>query len=214
MLRSVVTPAIEGLSLKAGLLSSVTQVRYKRIKLRKPAWMPRAPSKLYTIFKHPKVSEEEKAQYWALYVRYETEIRSIQAFFATEQARLEHEKSKFSQLSIQDEEDFQARLKANEEENKRVATERERRHREDFLQRMAVKMKRIEQIKEQEKLEEGIARQQLKEEMENMNYITYGTLDEAIKKAYYEPVSYNFAVTLSGKKIPEKARQQPHSEGH
>ncbi|OQR79040.1 putative 28S ribosomal protein S26 [Tropilaelaps mercedesae] len=204
MLRAAVSPVLRQLHPEAGFLPSVTQIRNKKVRLRKQLWMPRAPSKLFKMHPIRSVPQEEIAQYKFLYDRHHMEMLSIKAFYAAEQRRIADDKSEFSQVSRKEEEELQSLLALNEEENRQIAALREQRHQEDFLRRMDIKMKHAEEIREKAKLEEKAALQELQKEMENLHFITHDTLDEAVKRAYHQPTTYNFAISPSGEKICEK----------
>ncbi|XP_003741790.1 probable 28S ribosomal protein S26, mitochondrial [Galendromus occidentalis] len=188
-----------------------TQVRLFRSDLprfRKPRWMPRAPSKLFELPKHPVISEEEKLQYEALVKNYDAEIRAIQNFFRDEQARTEAEKGKFSETTIHEEEIFEAQLKAVEQENMEIAERRKIEHEKAFHERMALLLeeKRVAEENEQRRIEE--ARQLLSKEMENFKNITLETLDEAIERALDNQSTYDFALSATGEILRPKSEKR------
>lgn len=70
-----------GAELQRQAVLSQTQVRLFRSnkkRVRKPLWMPRAPTKLFNLPKHPKIPRAEKEQYWELAKNYHIEVKSIQ----------------------------------------------------------------------------------------------------------------------------------------
>ena len=56
---------------------SINQTRGKKLRLRKPRWMPKAPSKLFKIYEQKPVDEEEQKQIKFIEDRYYNEIKSI-----------------------------------------------------------------------------------------------------------------------------------------
>lgn len=186
------------------------QKRWKSLRLRKPRWMPIAPSKLYNIIEHPAHDPEEKMQIIHLYNIYHTEIKSLSKYFMDEHKRALEEADKNSAISQEEVREQERLLEENERENQRVAKLREERRKQLMEQRVEELLRKEadaqRELEERKKLIEEIVRN---EKAQSDSYITLEKLDDAINFALENPVSYNYAIDLDGNQVWEGT---PHFE--
>ncbi|XP_002404746.3 probable 28S ribosomal protein S26, mitochondrial isoform X2 [Ixodes scapularis] len=196
--------------LDASIVLGVQQQRWKRIRQRKPRWMPIAPSKLFNIIEHKPADPDETKQLKRLYDLYRTEIKSLRHYFIKEHQLALEEADKFSAVSLEEAREHERLLEENEKENQRVAQMREERNKqeaekmvEDLLQREVEAKAKLVELKEH--IEQIVREEKAKSD----TYITMEKLDAAIEFAIEHPVSYSYAIDPKGNQLWEGT---PHYE--
>ena len=183
---------------------TVIQIRHKRREpVRKPIWLPQAPSKLFKIPKKPELSEEEVEMLQQLEFKYQVAFSSLanqcrqQFFLPTLSSSKE---SIESQLEKKRNEEFKILISENNEENARVAADREVRRAKELAEWQAyLKQRQLEEAAKNEKLHEK-AQKDIETELKRCEtFITREKLVEAIEEALLHPVHYDFAVDRGGK---------------
>lgn len=86
-------------------------------------------------------------------------------YWRAEQDRVEAEKGKFSEVTIHEEEGFEAQLRAVEAENKEIAERRKVLHEKAFQKRIAALMEKAKQMDEAEQQQIDEARKIFNKEM-------------------------------------------------
>ncbi|XP_012287639.1 probable 28S ribosomal protein S26, mitochondrial [Orussus abietinus] len=175
-------------------------VRWKR----KPIWLPTAKTKLFRVPKRPKIPIEEMEELKRLNNNYKTYMNSLSKFF-----------KKFAidnrvELNVEELErveklDFERCFKMNEEWNKNIANNREKRLlaveaalKERVLQKIIMAEKEAE---EQRKLVDERIR---KEKEIAHTFITEKNIDAAIENILENVVDYNVAIDADGNRYEGK----------
>ncbi|CAN7996870.1 unnamed protein product [Ixodes hexagonus] len=186
------------------------QQRWKRIRLRKPRWMPIAPTKLFNIIEHKPADPDETKQLKHLHDLYYTEMKSLRHYFMREHRLALEEADKYSAVSLEETREHERLLEENEKENQRVAQLREERNKleaekkvEDLLQREVEAKAKLVELKEH--IEQIVREEKAKSD----TYITMEKLDAAIEFAIENPVSYSYAIDPKGNQLWEGT---PHYE--
>ncbi|XP_035224180.1 probable 28S ribosomal protein S26, mitochondrial [Stegodyphus dumicola] len=181
-----------------------TQLRWKKIPIRKPMWLPTAPSKLYRIPEHPYVPPDEKELIAELLEEYYCKVESLRQLFQAEVKQKDEDEGNTLEQQQKDEAEFRLLLEENKKENERIRAIREETSERLFQE----KQLELLQLEEERKLEE----QRIKERVEDIVrkekemsafYINYDNLDTAIEQAMDNPVNVNFAITPAGDVIWE-----------
>ena len=180
---------------------ATTQVRWKkREPVRKPKWLPRAPSKLYQVYQPPEYPQDEQEQIDHLDRVFSTKYRSIKQYFheAFYKPSLSAGGKTTDQVLLEREEDEQLLIE-NLEENRRVAVIRAQRlERErallsnDLLETDAIEKEQIE-------VRESLAKTTIEQELKRFDtYVTKDNIEAAIDEALENPTSYDFAIDVKG----------------
>lgn len=183
---------------------TVVQVRFKRREpVRKPIWMPQAPSKLFKIPPKPERSREEQELLDQLEFNYNAAFTSIvnqcrkQFFLPTLASSTESERAK---LQLEQAEEFKVLIRENEAENRRMAADREARRAKELSEwHSYLKQRQIEEAVEKEAIVEKAKQAVEVEIVRSKTFITKDKLLEAIEEALLHPVHYEFAVDWGGR---------------
>jgi len=159
-----------------------------------------APSKLFRIKEQPVVPRDERDQANHLDWLYNTKSRSIQAYFREKFYVPSLTAGGMSVEQVDDEMNDHIRLLAeNDEENKRVASQRKERLtieneliKNDLLEAdLTAKMAAEEKLDEAKAIVDAEVRR-------SATFITMDTLEKAIEEALQNPVNYEFAIDKKG----------------
>ncbi|KAF8774731.1 putative 28S ribosomal protein S26 like protein [Argiope bruennichi] len=101
------------------------QLRWKKIPIRKPRWLPMAPSKLFRIPEHPYVPPDEKQLIEDLLDEYYRKIESLRKLFKEELAQKSRDEGHTVENQRLEEEKFLLLLEENKKENERLQKLRE-----------------------------------------------------------------------------------------
>ncbi|CAL1298831.1 unnamed protein product [Larinioides sclopetarius] len=175
------------------------QLRWKKIPIRKPRWLPMAPSKLFRIPQHPYVPPDEKQLIEDLLEEYYTKIVSLQKAFKEELAQKSRDEGHTIENEKLEEAKFLSLLEENKKENERL-----RKIREETMERL-LQEKQVEllQLEEERKLKEQETKQRIEEIVRKQKEkiavcITYENLDEAIERAINDPRNVAYSIDVYG----------------
>ncbi|GBM23566.1 hypothetical protein AVEN_196642-1 [Araneus ventricosus] len=175
------------------------QLRWKKIPIRKPRWLPMAPSKLFRIPEHPYVPPDEKQLIEDLLEEYYRKIESLRKVFKEELAQKSRDEGHTLENQKLEEAKFLSLLEENKKENERL-----RKIREETMERL-FQEKQVEllQLEENRKLKEQETKlwveEMVRKEKEKLAvWITYENLDDAIAKALSDPRNVCYSVDVNG----------------
>ncbi|CAB3369323.1 Hypothetical predicted protein [Cloeon dipterum] len=169
------------------------------VRWRKPISLGTAPSKLFRVPQRPQIPEDELKEIRRLFKNYNTQMKSIRAWFAEELKRQEAVTAAAVAGATGEEAEFQRCLQINEEWNKKVAAERQ-------VRLAAEKAKLTDKILtdlEQDELQKSKRMAEIQQMVErekdlSSHYITEENIDQAIEEALGQEVNYNFAIDREG----------------
>jgi len=193
-----------------GSLISNNVIGSQTVRWRKPRWVPKAPSKLYLVTCRKRLPPDEAKELLRLYRNYRCFQRmTLHHLFQEDQ--IQEESGKLSMQAIEkEEEEHEQLMEYNRQENERMAQQRNERYekvKEEMIKTM-LEHKAREEEKELADIE--AAYQRLKETQELVKlFIEPENLEQAIINAIDNPVDFNFAIDLEGRKY-EGRMTQPH----
>lgn len=163
---------------------------------RKPAHLPTAKTKLYTIPVHPYFPPDEVKLIEDLLSEYKRRISSLGRMFRTEL-----EKTTGTTAIIAAEaaaaEEHKKLMEMNNLENERVRKIREETLEREFEEKMARLLEMHEEMENKKQEKEKMLLEAIEKAKEE-TYITHETLEQAIEHALDNPVNYNFCIDLNG----------------
>lgn len=180
-------------------------VRYHR----KPFGLPTAPSKLFRITDHKFYTPEEVAKIRKLHFEYRDQERLLQEYMkvqfyipATQAGGLPKE---FVELEEQEE----AKIRQlNDEKNAQVAKVKEEsfaKQRQDMMNRlMDEKLKREEQLLQ---LAQDIDDYIIEKKTDPDSFVTSDNIEALIERAMQNPISFEFAIDRSGRKLGQAKKE-------
>lgn len=168
----------------------------------KPPIVPPAKQVLYHVTHAPWMKPADvKELLWRRHV-YNNAILGLRKIFKKELEIKENAGLGIAALRKQEEEELDALLKENERRNEESARRRKEREEEEHEKAEREILKEIEE--ELEKREKGV-KVRTKEVLDmierSKNFVTMENLDEKLKEALENPVVYDFAVDLQGKRL-------------
>ncbi|XP_071518855.1 small ribosomal subunit protein mS26 isoform X2 [Panulirus ornatus] len=180
--------------------------RFKRLienrkfrRWRKPRWVPTAKSKIFRIPERKVFPKEELIELKRLHDRYNTMMRAVRRHL-TEEIQRTSDTSELAMKKAADEElEHQRLMEYNQQENLRVASQREERIRKEFEADLA----RVEATKEKQAkitLQAQDEAIRLIAETQELvkTFIKREDLEDAIETALANPADYNFAIDEEG----------------
>lgn len=201
-----VTPALCLIHRLTSASVQVASVRWKRREpLRKHIWQPQAPSKLFKIPEKVYLPRDEQRQMDHLRFNYESDMISISAYCREQYYLPSREVGGLTPEQVQaEEEQHKRRLEENEEENKRIAAERQKRLADQKLKRQQELVQKEMEHKQQQELKRIEAERLISREIErSATFITKDNLLSAIEDALLHPVTYDFAIDKNGNVITD-----------
>lgn len=167
--------------------------------------MPRAPSKVFIIKEKVYLPREEQDQVDLLNWTYESELLSIRRYCRDMYYLPSRTAGGLTQEEVEAQEAEHIRLLSlNDEENRRVAMEREKRRTQE---RKELELKYKAEFEKQQQLEATLREQAEKmvqvEVERSKTYITKDNLLDAIEQALANPLHYDFAIDKSGRVVTD-----------
>lgn len=184
----------------------MTSVRWKRREpIRKHIWLPQAPSKLFKIPEKVYLPRDEQQQMDHLRFNYDADMLSISSYCREHFYLPSREAGGLTAEQVQaEEEQHKRRLLENENENRRIAAERQKRVTE---QKQKLQQELVQQEMEHKRQQEQNriqAEQVIRSEIErSATFITKENLLSAIEDALLHSVSYDFAIDRNGNVITD-----------
>ncbi|XP_059485217.1 small ribosomal subunit protein mS26 [Neocloeon triangulifer] len=169
------------------------------VRWRKPRSLGTAPSKMFRIPKKPEIPEDELAEIRRLYAQYRTYMKSIRVWLAEDLKQQETAAAAAVAGSSGEEAEFARCLQINDEWNKQVAAQREKRlaaEKEKLTEKILTDLEKDELERSQRKAE--ILQMVALEKELSAKYITAANIDKAIELALSEEVDHNFAIDREG----------------
>ncbi|XP_019537310.3 small ribosomal subunit protein mS26 [Aedes albopictus] len=179
------------------ILLQYTAVRFRR----KPRWLGTAKSKLFRVPERHQQVDEEVTELKRLHNNYHTQMKAVRRFLMDEVAasKLISRAGMIIQTPEEEAAEWEELQRINEEWNRTVGEVREKRLADEREQRKNYILERLvaKEQRDQEKRERVEEKVRLEKEL-SKNYITRENIDKAIEMALVQPMSYNFAIDLSG----------------
>ncbi|CEF62611.1 Probable 28S ribosomal protein S26, mitochondrial [Strongyloides ratti] len=187
------------LSNKALLLSSVRFFRRKQPKQGKPPILPPSKKVLYNIVNVPWQKKEVVEELlWRRHV-YNNAMITMREIFKQEVDMKESAGVGLEALRVQEKEELENCLLLNEERNKKLRAEREKRDAEELIKTKEEIFQKICSIIKDEEQNTSIRREEVLRLIEQSpNFITKENLDEKLEEALKNPASFDYAIDVHG----------------
>lgn len=166
---------------------------------RKPRWVPTAKSKIFRIPERKVFPKEEQIELKRLHDRYNTMMRAVRRHLTEEIQRTSDTSELAMQKAADEELEHQRLMEYNQQENLRVASQREERIRKEFEADLArVEATKEKQAKNTLQAQEEAIRLIAETQELVKTFIKREDLEDAIETALANPADYNFAIDEEG----------------
>ncbi|XP_058822903.1 small ribosomal subunit protein mS26 [Topomyia yanbarensis] len=181
----------------SNVLLQYTAVRYRR----KPRWLGTAKSKLFRVPERKQQPEEEVAELKRLHYNYHSQMKAVRRFLMdeVEALKLVSRAGMVLQTPEEIEAEWEQAQRINEEWNREVAENRDKRLSEEREQRKKYVLERLLAKEQRDQERHELVKTRVQAEIEqSKSFITRENIDQAIELALVQPISYNFALDLDG----------------
>lgn len=179
--------------------AAVTLAGTQTVRWRKPRWVPTAKSKIFRIPERKVFPKEEQIELKRLHDRYNTMMRAVRRHLTEEIQRTSDTSELAMQKAADEELEHQRLMEYNQQENLRVASQREERIRKEFEADLArVEATKEKQAKNTLQAQEEAIRLIAETQELVKTFIKREDLEDAIETALANPADYNFAIDEEG----------------
>uniref|UniRef100_A0A0N5CBZ9 Small ribosomal subunit protein mS26 n=1 Tax=Strongyloides papillosus TaxID=174720 RepID=A0A0N5CBZ9_STREA len=195
------------LSQESVLISSVRLLKRQVPKHGKPPILPPSKKILYNVVNVPWEKKEIVEELlWRRHV-YNNVMLSLRKVFSDEVDMIESAESSLKTLRVKEKEEFERCILLNEERNERLRAERKARAETEMRETKEKLLEKIETALEDEDKNVALRKEEvLRLIKQSPNFITKENLDAKLEEALDNPISYDFAIDLEGRRTDDLPR--------